>query len=311
MTKNKKYLLFVFVMVLLIPFTVSAAKGHVYIVYSVIGDVYKINGGTKSKLSACTQLEAAQNVQIPKGCAVTLLDRESNKMYSSCKIGTNTVSNLVESVANPKSLSSQYMGYIVKLLFEQKKSKDIHPNAYMQSTATSYRSATNNDSTFLNAVLKSIRSSFNSNYEQTLRGKGTVLSTSYNVNFDIISCVTGMPVAGRISGGESCYFRIRNKSNTPLYCNVLNIDSLSNKSLLLPIDSAMTCSNLIVPSDGEVDFKSEPFVFSTAKSLETFLLLATEEPVNFSVLLVKKYEIINSNKSEMPVGIFRKFVYSE
>jgi len=310
MTKNNRELLLTILLSLLIPLTSLAANNRVYVVYSVIGDVYKVNGTNKSKLNAGTILDATQNLQISKGCAVTLLDRENNKMYATCKVGNSSVTSLVESVANPKSLSTQYMGYIVKRLFEQKKSSSIHANAYMQSTATSYRSESN-DSIFLNSVLKSIRNNITDTFEKTLCGKSTVLSTNYNVTFDIISCATGLPVFGTVNDGESCYFRINNKSDIPLYCNVLNMDTLSNKSLLLPIDSAMTCSNLIVPPDGEVDFKSEPFVFSSVKSLETFLLLATEEPVNFSVLLMKKYGVSTIKTTDIPVGIYRKFIYSE
>lgn len=311
MIKNRK-LIFAGVMffLLITPNVLFAVNNNLYVVYSVIGNVYKINGNSISNLRPRMQVESSTMVMIPKGSAITIIDRTGGKMYSMAKIGTSDVGSLIQSVVTPKSLSKQYLGYLIKQLFNKDTEKLVHPNAYMQSTATSFRSETK-DSLFLESVSNLIKSGADKNIEKMLCDQNTILFTGYNVRFDIISCATDMPISGIVAEGESCYLRICNKSTTPLFCNVVNIDTLSKKSLLLPVDSAMTCANLLVPENGEVDFKSEPFIFSSAKSKEAFLLFATEEPVDFSILLSNKLSLSGRWTSLMPLGVYRKIIYTK
>ena len=311
MIKNRK-LIFAGVMffLLVFPNVLFAGTNNLYVIYSVIGNVYKINGNSKSNLRPRMQVESSTVIMIPKGCAISIIDRVGGKMYSIAKIGTSDVGSLIQSVITPKSLSKQYMGYLIKQLFNQDTEKLVHPNAYMQSTATSFRSETK-DSLFLESVCNLIKLREDKNVEQMLCDQNAILFTGYNVKFDIISCATDMPISTTVAEGESCYLRICNKSTTPLFCNVVNIDSLSKKSLLLPIDSAVTCANLLVPENGEVDFKSEPFIFSSSKSKEAFLLFATEEPVDFSILLSKKLSVSGRWTLFMPLGVYRKIIYTK
>jgi hypothetical protein len=311
MIRNRKLILAgVMFLLLMIPDALFANNNNMYVVYSVIGNVYKINGNSKSILKPRMQVESSTVVMIPKGSAVTLIDRVGGKMFAMAKIGTSDVGSLIQSVTTPKSLSKQYMGYLIKQLFNKDTEKLIHPNAYMQSTATAFRSETK-DSLFLESVSNLIKSPADKTIEKMLCDQNTILFTGYNVKFDIISCATDMPISGIVPDNESCYLRISNKSTTPLFCNVVNIDSLSKKSLLLPIDSAVTCANLLIPANGEVDFKSEPFIFSSPKSRETFLLFATEEPVDFSILLSKQFSVSGRWTSFMPLGVYRKIIYTK
>jgi hypothetical protein len=308
MKKSRCFLIAGFVFILLmVPGSLLADGSSSYVVYSVIGNICKVNGSTKSGLQPRMQVLPSTKVSIPKGCALTIIDREAGKMYSIARVGTNTVEALVKSVSAPKNLSKQYMGYLVKQLFDKDNHKLIHPNAYMQSTATAYRSETK-DSFFLESVLNLVNESATKKIEDAFCQQSTILYTGYNVKFDIVSCATDMPIGGTVTEGESCYLRVSNLSEKPLFCNVVNIDTLAHKSLLLPIDRAVTCSNLLVPADGEVDFKSEPFVFSSSKSKETFLLFATEEPVDFSILLSKNVGKTGKWSSMMPLGVYRKIV---
>ena len=66
---------------------------------------------------------------------------------------------------------------------------------------------------------------------------------------------------------------------------VLDIDENGGKYLVLPVDEAALCAHLLVPPESTVSFTSEPFEFMDAKSKEAFLLVATEEPVDFSILM--------------------------
>jgi hypothetical protein len=65
----------------------------------------------------------------------------------------------------------------------------------------------------------------------------------------------------------------------------LDIDEKGNKYLVLPVDSAATCAHLLVPPMSTISFKSDPFIFSDNPIKETFILMATQDPVDFSILM--------------------------
>ena len=138
--------LFVLAIVLLTSSTVKAAD---YLVYSVVGTA-KIYEGTKTvSLNARKTLTANSKLIIGKESAVTVLDETNSKMYSFTAEGTNTVGSLLKAAKAPKSLSKQYLSYMVKQLFSKESKNLSHPSSYMQATATSYR-ATARDSFLLN-----------------------------------------------------------------------------------------------------------------------------------------------------------------
>jgi hypothetical protein len=85
---------------------------------------------------------------------------------------------------------------------------------------------------------------------------------------------------------------------------MLDIDRQGNKYLVLPMDAAASCAHLLVPAMSTVSFKKEPFVFGDEPSVETLLLMAVREPVDFSIVMAP---MTVTGKSTMPVGISRRF----
>jgi hypothetical protein len=140
--------------------------------------------------------------------------------------------------------------------------------------------------------------------ESSLIQPQTKVESDLDVRFELISCATGLPVDRNVDVATSCYIRVTNSTDDPLYVNVLDVDANGNKYLVLPVDEAATCSHLFVPGNSTVSFKAEPFEFSEPKSKETFLLIATEEPVDFSILM---NPIRGNGGSTMKSGIYRMF----
>lgn len=286
---------------LLLPLMIQA---QTYTVYSVIGSAKIVTGKNAVLLQPRKQLSADTRLLIEQESAVTLLDEKSMKMYSFATEGSHTVRQLVNMTkGGVKNLSKQYMSYLVKQLFSDGSQQMSHPDTYMQVTATSYRSATS-DSMLLCRMAQLFPSVNGATVEQLLCVPDSKQETDMDVSFELVSCDTGFPMANSVKSNTGCYVRVHNKTDEAVYVNVLDIDEKGNKYLVLPVDSAATCAHLLVPPMSTVSFKSEPFIFSDEPVNETFVLVATQEPVDFSILMSP---IRRGGKKGMKSGVYRKF----
>lgn len=279
------------------------AQAASYVVYSVVGDVKIFDGKKNVTLTARKSVTDMSKLIIDAESAVTVLDEVHSKMYSFTTPGTNTVKQLIAKAKAPKNLSKQYLSYMVKQLFSKESKNLSHPSTYMQATATSYR-ATSKDSFLLNKLEAIFMKRSGNSVESSLIQPQNKVESDLDVSFELISCATGLPVDRNVDVATSCYIRVTNSTDDPLYVNVLDVDANGNKYLVLPVDEAATCSHLFVPGNSTVSFKAEPFEFSEPKSKETFLLIATEEPVDFSILM---NPIRGNGGSTMKSGIYRMF----
>ena len=283
MKRNRLFIL----LLALMPLTLVAQS---YTVYSVVGTARWHNGKTMVPLKPRKVVSNQTKLQIGAESAVTVIDEKNAKMYSFTSPGTNTVADLIKDLhGNSKSLSKQYLSYVVKQLFSDDSEKMSHPNTYMQATATAYRSSSN-DSLLINQL-------------------GELLEVSSapadkSVESILIDCSTGEPLGEHIAPNTSCYLRVSNQTSELLYMNLLDIDRQGNKYLVLPMDAAATCAHLLVPAMSTVSFKTEPFIFGDEPSEETLLLMAVREPVDFSIVMDN---IKTGGKSTMRVGLNRRF----
>jgi len=288
----------------LMPLSLAAQS---YTVYSVVGTARWHNGKTMMPLKARKVVSAQTKLQLGEESAVTVIDEKNAKMYSFTSPGTNTVADLIKGLkGNAKSLSKQYLSYVVKQLFSDDSEKMSHPNTYMQATATAYRSSSN-DSLLLNQLGHHLAfggSSVDKTIESILIDPAASVSTDFDVQFELIDCTTGMPLEEHIAPNTSCYLRVTNRTSELLYMNMLDIDRQGNKYLVLPMDAAATCAHLLVPAMSTVSFKKEPFVFGDEPSEETLLLMAVREPVDFSIVMDN---IKTGGQSTMRVGLNRRF----
>lgn len=272
-----------------------------YLVYSVIGDVKQQKNNVLVALKARNTVNSGTRLKIGKESAVTVIDERGNKMYSLTVTGTNTVQSLIEKAKVGKNLSKQYISYLVKRLFSKESSNLSHPSMYMQTAAAAYRS-TSTDSLLLNSLSCLTEGLVGATVEQAVILPQTIVSSEYDVSFDLVSCATGEPIGKEVAINTSCYVRVSNKTMQPLYVNVLDVDEQGQKYLVLPVDDAALCAHLLVPAMSTVAFTSEPFEFVEGQSKESFLLVATDEPVDFSILM---NPIKGNGGKQLKSGLYR------
>ena len=130
------------------------------------------------------------------------------------------------------------------------------------------------------------------------------IGTDFNVSFDLISCDSNRELNDNVRFGSSSYIRVTNDEPFAIYVNILNLDAEGNKYLVLPVDEACTCAHLMIPPKSTVRFNEEPFIFPDKESKEMFMLIATKEPVDFSILL---NPMKPGNAGAMRAGIHRKY----
>jgi len=287
---------------LLMLLFVSAVEAQTYTVYSVIGNARIVEGKKSIPLTARKQVDTKTRLYIGTESSVTVLDEKNNKMFSFSAEGTSSVGNLIEKASNRgKSISKQYMSYLVKQLFSDESQRMSHPDTYMHVTATSYRSATN-DSMLINRIAQSLPQTGGLSIEQQLCKSEINLESDMDVKFELVSCDTGFEIKDPVKKNTGSFVRVHNNTENALYVNVLDIDEKGNKYLVLPVDEAATCAHLLVPPMSTVSFKSEPFIFSEDPIKETFILVATQEPVDFSILMSP---IQGKNGKPMKSGLYR------
>lgn len=286
----------------LLALSLTTAFSQSYTVYSVIGTAKIIEGKSTSPLTARKLVTAQTRLLIAPESAVTVLDETNNKMFSFSSEGTYTVGQLIEKTRNnAKGVSKQYMSYLVKQLFANGSSQMSHPDTYMQVTATSYRSASC-DSMLLARLSQLLPAGEDMTTEQFLCSSRSQLGSDLDVSFDLVSCDTGYLIERQVEPGTGSYVRVHNNSKEALYVNVLDIDDQGGKYLVLPVDSAASCAHLLVPPLSTVSFKSEPFIFADGQSAETFVLVATQEPVDFSILM----NPIRGGRHSMKSGLYKR-----
>lgn len=294
--KNK--LLFIALLLII----ASGLQAQTYTVYSVIGTARIVEGKKSTPLLPRKVVNKDTRLQIGAESAVTLLDEKDNRMISISSEGIFPVSQLVNKVkGKSKDISKQYMSYLIKQLFSDGSQRMSHPDSYMQVTATSYRSSTS-DSLLLSCIAQAIHEETGKTTEQLLCSPDNELQSDLNVSFELVSCDTGYSLENQVKGNTGSYVRVHNRTDEPLYVNVLDIDENGDKYLVLPIDETATCAHLLVPPMSTVSFKSEPFIFPEKSSKESFILVATQEPVDFSILMGP---IVNGRGKTFKSGIFR------
>ena len=283
---------------------VSAAQAQRYVVFSVTGKVSLSEKGRSVSLTPRRTLTASDRINIGKESCVVLLEEKASKMHSFTTPGQASISQLVERTGTQtKQLSKQYMGYLTKRLFSPSSQKLTHPDTYMQAMATSYRS-TSSDSLLLNTLCRMIpEGKAVTRAEEWITDGRLPVVSGMDVSFDLVDCTTGKVVGNDVGIETSCYVRVHNKTEEMLYVNVLNLDAGGGKYLVLPVDEASLCAHLIVPAKSTVSFNAEPFIFSGEADEETFLLVATKEPLDFSILMSP---IASDGKGKtLPVGLYR------
>ena len=216
----------------------TTARAQKYVVYSVVGKAYVQHGERFEPIAARRYLTPKSRLKITEESAVTIIDEAKLKMFSFTRPGVNTVGSLIDlSSKRTKSLTKQYMSYLVKQLFNSNGKKMLHPDAYMQVTGTSYR-AEATDSLMAARVVRIAAEGTapEGTTEQQLFSSSNLIASDLDVQFELVDVQTGRPAGAHVAPNTACYVRVKNNTSEPLYVNVLNIDAQGNKYMVLPMD---------------------------------------------------------------------------
>ena len=241
----------------------TTARAQKYVVYSVVGKAYVQHGERFEPITARRYFTPKSRLKITEESAVTIIDEAKLKMFSFTRPGVNTVGSLIDlSSKRTKSLTKQYMSYLVKQLFNSNGKKMLHPDAYMQVTGTSYR-AEATDSLMAARVVRIAAEGTapEGTTEQQLFSSSNLIASDLDVQFELVDVQTGRPVGAHVAPNTACYVRVKNNTSEPLYVNVLNIDAQGNKYMVAPVatdasditDTSFT-ANWLAPEGITVDY---------------------------------------------------------
>ena len=264
----------------------ASAFAQSYLIYSVTGRVSMLQGGKSVKPIAGKHLSANQSVTIGKESALI-------------KVGEMVRNASPEA----KNVTSRFIAYVKKEITTSGSQKRLHPDTYLQATGSSYRS-TRKDSVLLTSICNKLPITGNSTAEELIFDEGTNIESDMDVSFELVESLSNKPIGEDVAEETCCYVRVKNNTDNLLYVNVLDVDAAGDKYLVLPVDAASLCAHLAVPAGSVVSFIEEPFIFSGSSACETFMLVASREPIDFSILMSP---IASSGKKVMPLGISRKF----
>lgn len=281
MTNFIRILLF---LALLAPLTLEA-KNDSYIVYSVTGKVYVVENKDYQSVTKGSTLKSGQRLSVHKGSSLCLIDKIRQKMYACSfqKTETKAVEEVVRDVRNPSSLTEQYCRYLMKKVFDKSSSQRVMANTVMQTFGNSYRGQSE-DQLFINSLLAAL-------YRDSIRGSEWLhTATAFHNNNDSIDCAlvptdSSLANSDKIVPNAQYYLRITNNSSRILFCNVLYCSPDGNNVLMLPVDSAHSCSDTLIPPYSTIDFDETKYEFDGLLTKESFVIVATDVPVNFTLLL--------------------------
>lgn len=282
----------------------ASAFAQSYLIYSVTGRVSMLQSGKSVKPIAGKHLSANQSVNIGKESALILIDTKKNKMFSLTRPSTGKVGEMVRNASpESKNVTSRFIAYVKKEITTSGSQKRLHPDTYLQATGSSYRS-TRKDSVLLTSICNKLPITGNSTAEDLIFDEGTNIESDMDVSFELVESLSNKPIGEDVAEETCCYVMVKNNTDNLLYVNVLDVDAAGDKYLVLPVDAASLCAHLAVPAGSVVSFIEEPFIFSGSSACETFMLVASREPIDFSILMSP---IASSGKKVMPLGISRKF----
>ena len=189
---------------------------------------------------------------------IVILDRKNNKKYSLQSSFPQSVRSLIASQgAKAQTLPKEYIqGLYVRLVGYE--SGDA--TAPQNSEGTTYRSE-----------------SIDLNIAHTLAKK----TTTETVDFLLLDQHTLQPVR-RVQEGQNIVLQIENRSDAPLYTNIIDVDPEGNEYVLLPVSASDSLSDVYIPPYSKIRLNSHPISFAPGGTSDELTLIAHAKPFNIS-----------------------------
>ncbi|NDV47511.1 hypothetical protein D0T49_10680 [Paludibacter sp. 221] len=249
-------------------FTCICIHAQTYHVASVNGNAYVLKNGERTTLTPREILRTTDVIEIGKNSSLAVVDKKESKLYSLKETNAEQLSKVIKSQS--KSAINKFAGRFIESLTRG----DTEKISY--EATVSYKDMAE-DLRIYTAL------------------KNAATQSAYPVLFTMIEQSSGQTLKGEAAVGDLFFFRITNKSATPLYINILNISSDGSMYDCLPIDVGGTMLHLLVPGYSTVDLKQYPMEFTEPKGEDSFTLIAHNKP--FDLRNVIQYFRLNENTS--------------
>ncbi len=265
------------------------------IVYNVTGTAEKQEAGAWKRLSRREVLQENDVVRVGQNSALSILNKETSKVYALKQSDAQKVSALIASIqGSQNSASGKYFDHMVGSLMNGSSSTVSH-----NAAGCSYRGASIENDMARAIAFKQA----NNSLVQISNG-----TSDYSVRFDVMDRKADTILNNKVYIGKEAYFRITNTSSVDLYVNIIDINAEGELYDCMPVDEGMTLSHLLIPAKSTIDLKDYPIAFAEPAGTDHLLLLAYPEPFDLRVVnKVLKTPGLTAAKG-LQLGIYNKSI---
>ena len=245
------------------PICLWSAK---YSVFKSVGVVKILRNNTWTSVKGRMSVTLKDKFQLEETAKLGIVDEESNRIYYTTKAGNQ---NLAQIISNARKESDRLVSNVSKQIMES-----------MQGAGKrmAFLGGVNRGTKDSNGVLDFIHSKIievvqaGANREEYLTG-------------DSISSV-------RVSDGSSFCFQIHNKSNKPLFVNIVRLPAAPSEKLVLCLDIGYTMNEPYLMVGAESSLLLSDYQFVPDSVPHTYMLIASEKAFDCQALklLLKKSE---------------------
>ncbi|MBR6304601.1 MAG: hypothetical protein IKR37_03110 [Paludibacteraceae bacterium] len=131
--------------------------------------------------------------------------------------------------------------------------------------------------------------------------------SDFDISFALINANTMNIVDSQVTEDIPLILQVTNKSNTPLFVNLIDISN-DGMSPVLPIDEKGLMGHLLIPANATVRFSERHMRFSFyGAGTDTLILLASPEAFDLTEV-IKLAEQHQGNKTSEKIGVCKKQV---
>lgn len=248
--------------------------------------VYEVNGGVYVRKASgweaaykTQQLALEDSLKTDAYSSLVVLDRENDKVYS---FQTEVSRSLSDLIAGQKSKARRLLkefaqGLWNSLFAGNEKSMD----AYHTVSGVTYRGDDGE-----RVIAAALVSSFQESKSMSFRF----------VDVDTYESVYSVSV------GDMAVVEVTNDGDSPMYFNIIDVDSEGNAFPLMPFDERHTMLHLYVPPHSVVRLRDLPIEFCEPRGTDEFILVAYPFPFNLMTVLENMGKVQGSHSEDVQMN---------
>ena len=250
----------IFLLIAILPISLMLAAQ--YYAYSCNGKVQVMRQGQWQEVFTGMELQETDLLQTEEYGKVVMIDRTNSKLYTIQSSEAKPIGTLISNLQQktPKLFVEYVQGIFNKMLGVEEKQTD----GFDTEGGVTYRGEDENRAVAL-GLLNQHRS-------------------QYPLSMLLLDNQTMQPVRN-VREGQTVIVQVNNLSDTPLYINVIDIDSEGNKAAIFPADEHQTMLNLYIPALSNIRLYAYPIAFSPGNTIERLQLIAYPLPFDLPKVL--------------------------